>query len=251
MTIFAGLIFAAFMPAVEKQGNLTGTWIFDPAHGDSSGQARRSSRRLGDIFGGGYPGIGFPGGGYPGGYPGGGYPGGGYPGGGYPGGGYPGGGRRAGGGDDGGETGGEFPRGQMQDLRLEIVQTENDVQTTRRFAVDGEDQTITQKFLLDGSESRNPGSNGRGEFVSRSTWKNGKLVNTGTQNSSTRGQSYSSTVKEEYSLSKDGKVLTIKTTRMNPRGGETSFKQVFNKQEPSEKQEPSQSSQSESSPSEK
>jgi hypothetical protein len=221
MTILAGLIFAAFMPAVEKQGNLTGTWILDPAHSDSGGQVRRSSR-IGSIFGGGFPGMGIPGGGYPGG---------GYPGSGRrTGGGYPGG----RGGDDGGETGGEFPRGQMQDLKLEIVQTGNDVQTTRKFAIDGEDQTITQKFLLDGSESTNPGSNGRGECVSKSTWKNGKLVNTGTQNSSTRGQSYSSTLKEEYSLSKDGKVLTIKTTRTTARGGETSFKQVFNKQEPSQ-----------------
>ena len=121
----------------------------------------------------------------------------------------------------------------MQDLTMEIVQTENDVQATRKFTISGEDQTVTQKFLLDGSETRNPGSNGRGEFVSTSTWKNGKLVNSGTQNSSTSGQSYSTQVKEEYSLSKDGKVLTLKTTRISNRGTETS-KQVFNRQESSQ-----------------
>ena len=95
MTILAGLVFAVSMPAAEKPGNLSGTWVFDPVHSDSGGQARRSNSRVGGIpgLGGSLPGIGFPGGGYPGGgYPGGGYPGGGYPGGGYPGGGYPGGG---------------------------------------------------------------------------------------------------------------------------------------------------------------
>jgi hypothetical protein len=224
MIILAGMIFAVSMPAVEKTVNLTGTWILDPARSDSSGQARRNSSRIGGFpgLGGGFPGIGFPGGGYPGG-------------------GYPGG----RGGDDGEGTGGEFPRGQMQDLKLEVVQTENDVQTTRKFTIDGEDQTIAQKFLLDGSETTNPGSNGHGEFVSRSTWKKGKLVNWGTQNSSARGQSYSSSVKEEYSMSKDRKVLTIKTTRTTPRGRATSFNQVFNRQESSE------SSPSESSPSKK
>jgi hypothetical protein len=223
MAILAGLIFAVPMLAVEKPGNLGGTWILDPAHSDSSAQPRRSASRIGGFpgLGGALPGIGLPGGGYPGG-------------------GYPGGGRRSGGGypgsggDDGAPTVEEFPRGQMQDLTLEIVQTENKVQTTRKFTADGEDQTITQQFLLDGSESRNPGSNGRGEFVSTSTWKNGKLVNSGTHNLSAGGQEYSTVVKEEYALSKDGKVLTIKTTRTSLRGTETTFKQVFNKQEPSQ-----------------
>ena len=243
MTILAGMILAAFVPAAEKTENLSGSWLLDSALSDTGGQARRSSRIGGfgipgiGYPGGGYPGGSYPGGGYPGGgYPGGGYPGGGYPGGGYPGGGYPGGSRRTGGGypgSGGGDDGGEYPRGQMQNLTLEIVQTDNDVQTTRKFTTNGEDQTITQKFLLDGSQTTNPASNGRGEFVSRSTWKNGKLVNSGTQDSSAQGQSYSSTVKEEYSLSKDGKLLTIKTTRITARGTENS-KQVFNRQESSQ-----------------
>jgi len=48
-----------------------------------------------------------------------------------------------------------------------------------------------------------------------------------------RDQDYEMTVKEEYSLSKDGKTLTIKTTRNTPRG-EMSSKQVFNRKETSE-----------------
>jgi hypothetical protein len=101
------------------------------------------------------------------------------------------------------------------------------VQTTRTFAVNGEGQTIAQRFTLDGSENTNPASNGRGEFVSTSTLKNGKLINSGSQTSD--AQDYKTAVTEEYSVSKDGKTLTIKTTRTTSRG-QMSSKLVFNKQ---------------------
>ncbi len=123
-----------------------------------------------------------------------------------------------------------MPRGQMENLTLQIVQTENEVQTTRKFTVDGEEKTISQKFALNGSQSSNPASNGRGDFVSTSTWKDGKLINSGTQTVTMRERSNDVPVKEEYSLSKDGKILTIKTTRTTQRGN-TSFKQVFDRQE--------------------
>jgi hypothetical protein len=221
----AGLIFAAFIPAAEKTGDLNGTWTLDPIRSDLGGQTRRTSR-VGGIpgLGGGFPGgIGFPGGGGVG-LPGGGYPNpGGYPGG-RRAGGYP----NGGGGDDGGEFPGDgTPGGQIRNLTLEIVQKNDGVQTTRTFTVNGEDQTIAQRFTLDGSENTNPASNGRGEFVSTSTWKNGKLINSGSQTSD--AQDYKTAVMEEYSVSKDGKTLTIKTTKTTSRG-EMSSKQVFNKQ---------------------
>lgn len=224
MGIVAGLIFAISIPAVEKTANLAGTWVFDPAHSDSGGQARRTSRAGGGFpgSGGGFPGIGIPGIGFPGG-------------GRRGGGGYPGG----RGGDDGGESRGEGRREQMQNLTLQIVQTENEVQAKRKFTVDGEDRTVEQKFLLDGSENKNPASNDRGEFVSRSTWKNSRLTNTGWQDMSRQGESYNMPIKEEYSVSKDGKVLIIKTTRTTPRG-EATIKQVFNRQETEAESSPSQ-----------
>jgi len=122
---------------------------------------------------------------------------------------------------------------------LRIVQTENEVQTTRSYTVNGEEKTVSQKFTLDGSQNTNPASNGGGEFKSSSVWKNDRLTNSGTQTVTMRDQSYNMTVKEEYSLSNDGKTLTIKTTRTTQRG-ETNSKQVFRKQE---------SASSESSPS--
>jgi hypothetical protein len=209
------LSLAGLISAAEKTTNLSGTWVLDTTQSDS-GQARQGRRA------GGFPGgiLGFPGGGYPGG-------------------GYPGS-RRAGGYPGDGSDGEGMPRGQMQNLTLQIVQTDNEMQTTRNFTVNGKEQTITQKFALDGSQNTNPSSNGRGEFVSTSTWKNNKLTNLGTQTVTSQQQSNDTTLKEEYSLSKDGKVLTIKTTRTTQRGS-TSSKQVFNRQEPSS---------SESSPSE-
>jgi len=236
MTITAGLIFVVFIPAMESAADLSGTWVLDPARSDLGGQTGRSGR-VANIPGtvGGYPGVGFPGStGYPGGI---GFPGGGigFPGGGYPGTGYPGG-RRAGGyPGSGGDGGAGMPQEQMEDLRLQVVQNDTEVETTRTFTVNGEDRTVKQKFALDGSENDNPAANGRGQFVSRSTWKNNRLVNSGTQTSSARGEDYETQaqVKEEYSLSKDRKTLTIKTTSMTSRG-EMISRQVFNRQETSE-----------------
>ncbi len=223
MIAITGLCLATLSPSAEKTVNLGGTWILDTARSDSV--QPRQNRRFGG-FPGRFPGIG----GYPGsGYPGSGYPGGGYPGGGYPGG-YPGGGRTDGDDGDGGEGGNGIPRGQIQNLTLQIVQTDNDVQTTREITVNGKEQTITQKYSLDGSQNSNPASSGRGEFVSTSTLNKDRLVNLGTQTMTMRGQNYGVTVREEYSLSKNGKTLTIKTTRTTQRGN-TSSKQVFNRQE--------------------
>ena len=70
---------------------------------------------------------------------------------------------------------------------------------------------------------------GRGEMVSKSRWDGGTLVIEGTQKiSSPRGEMEIAT-KEAYSLSEDGKVLTITTTRTTPQGERTT-KQVYNKQ---------------------
>jgi hypothetical protein len=113
------------------------------------------------------------------------------------------------------------------------VQNSAEVQTTRSFTVEGKTQTISQTFTLDGSEDTNPASSGHGLFVSRSTWKKNRLVNSGTQTSDTSRRDYEVQVREEYSLGKHGKTLTIKTLEVTPRG-EMSFKQVFDRQSPLE-----------------
>ena len=58
--------------------------------------------------------------------------------------------------------------------------------------------------------------------------KDDKLINSGTRTIATRQQRIEISVTEEYSISKDGKKLTIKTRSITPRGV-TMVKQVFNK----------------------
>ena len=130
-------------------------------------------------------------------------------------------------GSRGEDPGGGIPGDRMQDPVLHIVQTMWDVQVTRNFRADGEDRSITQKFTLDDLENTNPASDGRGAFVSRSSWKNNRLVNSGVQTS--RDENDRIDVREEYSLSKDGKILTIMTTKTSPRG-QMNSRQVFNRE---------------------
>lgn len=109
---------------------------------------------------------------------------------------------------------------------LQISQTADEIQIIRQFPEWGQERTIIQKFKFDGSQCLNIASNGRGEFASRSSWKNNKLIHSGSQTVFQREQRVESYVQEEYSLSKNGKKLTIKTmaTGLN---GVTKFKQAY------------------------
>jgi hypothetical protein len=113
-------------------------------------------------------------------------------------------------------------------LTLSILQTDSEMQTMRQFTTEGQAQAVAQKFALDGSQCLNVASDGMGEFVSRTNWKNGKLIISGTQTITQGGQSIEISVTEEYSISKDGKKLTIKTTSITGEGI-TTLKQAFNK----------------------
>ncbi len=115
------------------------------------------------------------------------------------------------------------------DITLVIKQTDNELNVTRKVNFNGQDRSVEQKFSLDGSENTNTAAMGRGELKSKTKWKKDKLVTEGTQQVSTPNGDFEIGMIEEYSLSEDGKVLTIKTTRSSPQGENTS-KQVFNKQ---------------------
>ncbi len=112
---------------------------------------------------------------------------------------------------------------------LSILQTNGELQTIRQYPMEGQTREVIQKFALDGSQCLNIASDGLGEFVSRTNWKNDKLVNSGTQTITNGGQRIEISVAEEYSISKDRKKLTIKTTSITAEGI-TNLKQVFNKQ---------------------
>ena len=123
----------------------------------------------------------------------------------------------------------ELPEARIQNLTLTITQTNDEVQTMRQFLLDGEIRSVAQKFLLNSSQCINVASSGQGEFVSRTRWKNNKLINSGTQTTAMGGRATEISVEEEYSISKDGKKLTIETSFVTSRGV-THLKQVFKKE---------------------
>jgi len=114
-------------------------------------------------------------------------------------------------------------------LTLQIVQTEDEVETKRKFMLEGKERTILQKFATDGSRCFNLSSDGTSEFVSRSSWKKDKLTHAGIQSIAVHLQRTEAHVTEEYSLSKNGKKLTIKTMLSTPQGV-LKFKQEFIRQ---------------------
>ena len=125
----------------------------------------------------------------------------------------------------GGDAGGPPP-----DINITLVinQTAGDISISRTMSMRGNDRTSEQKFTLDGKESTNPSSMGRGEFKGKAKIDGANLVIEGTQKINTPNGEFEIGVKDEYALSPDGKVLTLTTTRSTPQGDRTS-KQVFNK----------------------
>lgn len=138
-------------------------------------------------------------------------------GGGYPGGGYPGGGRR------GGRRGGEPDEAErFTDSAIVIEHSDHELKVTHK--VDdpaGKERDLVQVFKLDGSESVNRAlSQGGGELKSRTSWDKDKLVTLGTQQpaGADNAARVNIVIKQEMTLSKDGKTLTLKTSRSTPRG---------------------------------
>jgi hypothetical protein len=126
----------------------------------------------------------------------------------------------------------ELPEARIQNLTLLIAQTDVEVKATRQFIIDGKSQTVVQKFLLDGSQCFNVASNGQSEFVSRTDLKNGKLIHSGSQTMTMNEQRIEISVEEAYSISKDGKKLTIKTSSVTPRGVVRLEQVFFREQKP-------------------
>jgi hypothetical protein len=190
---------------VQKKVNFSGTWILDTS---------KSSQKA-TMQGGGGMGRG------------GSFPGGGYPRGGRTGGGRTGGGRPGGGGE------GNIPGMTAQTTYsiLVIEHTTDALKVTNKTSNAEGGEQLTQVFKLDGGESVNPGFLAGGEVRSRTSWDKDKLVTLGTQRapgaSGSGGQDI--VIKQEFSLSKDGKTLTVKTTETAARG-QINSKEVYVKQ---------------------
>jgi hypothetical protein len=134
-------------------------------------------------------------------------------------------------GPGGGGTGGGGGQGSAPDITLVIRQTDNVLQITRKVSRRGQERSVEQKFTLDGQDNTNPAGMGRagsGELKSKAKWNKDRLVIEGTQKINSPRGDFDLQVKEEFSLSADGKTLTVQTTRDTPMGENTS-KQVFTK----------------------
>jgi hypothetical protein len=222
-TLFISTLLAGTMAlAADKPVDLSGKWVLEKSEQSFSPPATAGGSEDGYPGGGGRMGGGFPGGGIPGG----GFPGGG----GMPGGG---GGRRGGGGfpGGGGQRGGTQNSPALfepQDLVLHITQTPSEIKIERHWTRDGNAQSLVQSFNPGGTENHNPSDMGRGELVSKTKWKKSTLVTEGKQQVASREGEVHIQIKQEFALSKDARTLTVKTTRITPRGLFTT-KQVFRK----------------------
>ena len=149
------------------------------------------------------------------------------------GGGMPGGGgRRRGSGDTypGSEGSMPIPRKSATpgDLSLTIVQSPSEITLERHWTQGGQLRTARESYTLDGKENMNRDEAGRVELKAKAKWRKNGLVIDGVQQISTGNRTMEIRIKQELSLSKDGRQLTVTTSRESTRGQIVS-KQIFTK----------------------
>jgi hypothetical protein len=202
--------------AAEQNADFSGTWILDSQNSDA---APIPVRDLGADVAGGKGGMG--GGGF-GGMGGGGF-------GGMGGGGFGG----MGGGMGGPGFGRKGPAPKIEPAPLVIQQTDKEFRITSGMIVDGKENLTEEVYKLDGEEKvQNVPIKDSDDFIKYSTKvelnKDKFKIRSKKELPGTKDE-----VKKEYSLSKDGKVLTVKTKTTNQTGHmvmQTEQKQVYNKQ---------------------
>ena len=134
------------------------------------------------------------------------------------------------GGPGGPGGGGEGRRGGDLNLTLVIRQSGNDLHMIRKMSMGtNERPPVEQKYTLDGKETTNPSGGRGGVLTAKANWNKDTLVIQGTQKLSTPNGDFDIDIKTEYTLSADGKTLTIVSTRSTPQG-DTTTKQIYNKQ---------------------
>ncbi len=104
------------------------------------------------------------------------------------------------------------------EVKLEVIQTEGELQVIRKAG----NRNIELKYLLDGTENINPSTDRYpGQVRSRVRWSGDKLIIEGTQLVNTPYQEFKIGVTEEWTLSRNGRTLTVVTTWATPQGGRT------------------------------
>lgn len=137
--------------------------------------------------------------------------------------------QRPGRGDRGGPPGGRRGGGfrMNNDRKIEHNGINLKVITTRP-SFEGGDITIESKYTTDGKECKNAGFRDS-ETISTCKFEKNVLIIDSVTEMQMRDRDITMKVKEEYSLSNDGKVLTIKQTRSGFRGEDMVSTLVFDK----------------------
>lgn len=113
-------------------------------------------------------------------------------------------------------------------VKMVIEQQGAMLKVTRIFEAIGQERSHTFTYSTDGKETTYTGPRG-GSVISKASWEGDKLVITSTHALKTRRGKGSMEKKEVWSLSSEGKTLTIDITSKTPKGEQTA-KAVFNKQ---------------------
>jgi hypothetical protein len=118
--------------------------------------------------------------------------------------------------------------GQDASLSMVIEQQGTTLKVTRTLKAEGEEKTETHIYKTDGTETTNTGF--RGESVAtKASWDGDKLLVSSTRTVMVLIKKVTVQSKGVWSLSPDGKTLTIDVTLETPRG-EQHVKGVFHKQ---------------------
>lgn len=136
-------------------------------------------------------------------------------------------------GGDGSYRGGEgqLPSGlesSAPDLVIAITQTETEIKFERRWTQAGRRLISHESFTLDGKDNIVRDSAGNIETKSKAKWRKGGLTIESVHQVPAGGRTVEVRVRQEFSLSKDGQVLSIKETQEIP-SGQVVIRQTYKK----------------------
>ncbi len=137
-------------------------------------------------------------------------------------------------GGDGGYLGGEgkLPTSlksfSAPDLVVTITQTPTEINLEKRWSVDGQPFVSNENYKLDGKENIVRDSTTNAVSRSKAKWRKNGLALEIVQQVPSGGRIAEIRVKQEFSFTKEGQVLSIKTTQ-EVRNGQVVIKQTFKK----------------------
>ena len=105
---------------------------------------------------------------------------------------------------------------QPPQVTLVVAQQGNTLKVTRTFAQGSRQRSMTDTIVADGSDQTQQGY--RGNVVTRSVFEGDRLVVTHTRTKKTDQGDQTMSRQSVWTLSPDGRVLTIDTTMHGPRG---------------------------------